>query len=780
MDFLEFFREATRTAGRRALDPYPYQIRLAETSIVSRALRVPTGAGKTATAILSWLYRLKQGEPDAPRRLVYCLPMRVLVEQTGDSARRWTARVAPNVEVAILMGGEVEETWEIHSEKPFILIGTQDMLLSRALNRGYAMSRYKWPMHFGLLNNDCLWVCDEVQLMGSGLGTTTQLQAWREEMGGFGPRATWWMSATMDPSWLASVDYKNGTAKLPITQLGTDDLAVEELGRRYHASKPLEKMEEVSDAALAKRVIQSHEPGALTLVVLNRVERAQRLFQELEKATKKTTKPELLLAHSLFRASDRDAIAKKLQSPLGAEGRILVATQVIEAGVDLSARVLFTELAPWGSMVQRFGRCNRTGTENDALVYWIDVPDSGAKPYSEEELADARSKISALENVAIPNLESIGDIRRREPAHVIRRKDLLDLFDTTPDLTGAEIDVSRYIREEEDLDAEVFWREFAGERPDTTQDRPTRNELCPVPVYRLKEYLKDKTAWRWDPLVEQWQRVAAGAVVPGQLYLLHSKQGGYSEVGWNPKSSAAVPPIDGVPVKLDSYNADRFSDGPWRTIAEHTNRVAKLSDMLIAAVGLDPNFARVLRLAVRWHDRGKGHSVFQDAVPHDDAHPNGTWAKAPGRFDHYNRKHFRHELASALAILQEDTGLIANQDRDLTAYLAAAHHGKVRLSIRSMPKERLPDRYGTRFARGVWDGDQLPALDLGGGVIAPEVVLSLEPMVLGLSERGEISWAERVLALRDDPALGPLRLAYLEALIRAADRRASAEEATDA
>jgi hypothetical protein len=37
------------------------------------------------------------------------------------------------------MGGEVEESWDLRPEHPAILIVTQDMLLSRALNRGYAM-----------------------------------------------------------------------------------------------------------------------------------------------------------------------------------------------------------------------------------------------------------------------------------------------------------------------------------------------------------------------------------------------------------------------------------------------------------------------------------------------------------------------------------------------------------------------------------------------------------------------------------------------------------------
>ena len=77
-------------------------------------------------------------------------------------------------------------------ERPAILIGTQDMLLSRALMRGYGMGRFGWPIDFGLLHTDTLWVFDEVQLMGAGLATSAQLEAfrriWSTDMGMLGRR----------------------------------------------------------------------------------------------------------------------------------------------------------------------------------------------------------------------------------------------------------------------------------------------------------------------------------------------------------------------------------------------------------------------------------------------------------------------------------------------------------------------------------------------------------------------------------------------------------------
>jgi CRISPR-associated endonuclease/helicase Cas3 len=199
-------------------------------------------------------------------------------------------------------------------------------------------------------------------------------------------------------------------------------------------------------------------------------------------------------------------------------------------------------------------------------------------------------------------------------------------------------------------------------------------------------------------------------------------------------------------------------------LAAHSREVLdKMSEISSAlkGLGLDAHSEDLLTAAL-YHDWGKAHAVFQKTVnPDASAEP---LAKSR-RFGRHERKHFRHELASALALLQSDKS-------DLSAYLAAAHHGKVRLSIRALPDEDKPEKPNVRFARGVHDGDLLPATQLDGITTTP-LTLDLELMLLGMSRRGALSWIDRMLELRD--SLGVFRLAYLEALIIAADWRASME-----
>lgn len=816
--FEEWFRQALGTT------PYPYQTRLATGDALPEVLTVPTGAGKTAAALLAWLWRRRfHRDPEirdaTPRRLVYCLPMRVLVEQTAKRARHFLTRLdlqadrtegeaEAGIGVHLLMGGEVESDWVRSPHREAVLVGTQDMLLSRALNRGYAASRFRWPMEFGLLHSDALWVFDEPQIMGPGRATSVQLEAFRRKLSSWGPTGSLWMSATLREEDLETADFDGPTE---VEKLTEEDRGESSLRQRLEAAKnlyaaglevPTRKRELKRDyfASLADTVLEAHRDGTRTLVVLNTVGRVQGLHDELldrgcspvpprgEIASGEES-PSVLLVHSRFRGWERKALNERLEKDeVGEAGRIVVATQVVEAGVDFSSRTLFTELAPWSSLVQRFGRCNRYGEHEEASLYWIDVPEKKAPPYEPDRLERARETVEEYshESVSPDQLKVVPQPRSRP---VLRRRDLLDFFDTEPDLSGNDTDPSRFIRQTDDRNVSVFWGEFerAGEAPDV--GRPERHELCDAPIYQVRDLLNDgRQAWCWDYLEEQWSRARGRDLRPGQVLLLRSAEGGYTPLrGWTPGSEEAVTPVPGVGRASDpeSMDEDTTSEtGTWISLVDHTDRVVEELEGLISAltsVRIPKTGRQALRSAARWHDLGKAHPVFQSALAGEDPARRGSdtvWAKAP-KLNRYRRPYFRHELASALA-LAERPDLVEDEEDDLVAYLVAAHHGKVRLTIRALPGEEVPEGDGRsdedRFARGIWEEDELPSVDLGGGCRSPALKLSLACMELGAGSGGAPSWLERTLQLRDRDDLGPFRLAYLEALLRVADWRASERE----
>ena len=90
--FDSFFKAAT--GDEKGYPPYPFQRTFATSESLPEILDIPTGMGKTDAVILGWLWRRRFDPREnirtaTPRRLVYCLPMRVLVEQTEKKTRNW-------------------------------------------------------------------------------------------------------------------------------------------------------------------------------------------------------------------------------------------------------------------------------------------------------------------------------------------------------------------------------------------------------------------------------------------------------------------------------------------------------------------------------------------------------------------------------------------------------------------------------------------------------------------------------------------------------------------
>ena len=149
----------------------------------------------------------------------------------------------------------------------------------------------------------------------------------------------------------------------------------------------------------------------------------------------------------------------------------------------------------------------------------------------------------------------------------------------------------------------------------------------------------------------------------------------------------------------------------------------------------------------QWHDLGKAHSQFRNAIDNRDR----IWAKAP-TMSRYQRRGFRHELASAI-------GALLNGKPFLFAYIVAAHHGKVRV--------RLDNFYWLkeeRGLRGLIEGDLVPACFLGDASSD-----RVDEFMVELPDIGD--WKYEVD--KQVERLGVFKLSYLETLVRIADRRAS-------
>lgn len=809
MTYKEVFAQATGNA------PYPYQSKLAETDQTSRLLKIPTGAGKTEAAILCWLYR-RLYHPDSdvrratPIRLVYCLPMRTLVEQTLERAEGWLRQleITDQVGLVILMGGEPRKQWYLEPEKPAIIIGTQDMLLSRALNRGYGSSPFMWPVEYGLLNNDCLWVMDEVQLMANGLPTSTQLAGLRPKLKTFGPAQSLWMSATAKPQWLKTIDH-DAPAKSHILDLGSEDLTNPNLSKQHNARKVVSEIPKPNCYArdMAKFIVDNHQAGTLTLAIVNTVERAQDIHKALKNNRQVRVEAETMLIHSRFRGEDRkwqrEALAENVDK--SSAGKVVVATQAVEAGVDISARTLVTELAPWASMVQRFGRCSRAGEYEQSEIFWVDVGErkQDAAPYEPVDVERARELMKSLEGKSAgpSDIERLGDAIG-DPDHltVIRKRDVEGLFDTTPDLSGGYLDVSQYVRGGEERDVSVFWRDLPQGEPGDYEPKPAHSEIVSVPIWGNKgiiQYLKDENrkAWRWDFLDDGWVGVRSNEIHPGMTLMLDSKRGGYSsEAGWDISVKDKVEIFreedDSEPEDGQGLDPNSTSQGIWVTLSDHSRHVEREAGKVLESASDwidDADIMEAVKVAALHHDVGKAHWSFQKMlresppegeIPYDD---DVYLAKSPGSGKN-ERRHFRHELGSALAVL-EHADELQGKHKDLAAYLAAAHHGKVRLGIRSLPGPRNRNKDSNPnpdylLGYKTIETETLPSVDLGEGWRIGETALDMSIARIGLDDEERRSWLERSLGLLE--WLGPFRLAYLEAIVRAADMRASKKEREDA
>ncbi|MEM0488572.1 MAG: CRISPR-associated helicase Cas3' [Candidatus Bathyarchaeia archaeon] len=145
------------------------------------------------------------------------------------------------------------------------------------------------------------------------------------------------------------------------------------------------------------------------LVVFNTVHEAITFYEFVKNDFKN-----VLLLHSRFTESDKKGKHEMLRRLRVEKEYVIVGTQSVEAGIDISSNLLITDLAPAHTLVQRFGRFLRYDGEIEGLAYiWKSDEVSGRryKVYDEDLCKETYEFIKAHSgelNLHIPTIPDGG------------------------------------------------------------------------------------------------------------------------------------------------------------------------------------------------------------------------------------------------------------------------------------------------------------------------------------------------------------------------------------
>lgn len=364
--------------------PFPWQRALFERLIahdIPRACDLPTGLGKTSVIAL-WLLALARN-PKLPRRLVYVVNRRTVVDQATSEAERLRQRLADPSATALrealasmsaisaesplaisTLRGEFADNgaWRRDPARPAIIVGTVDMIGSRLLFSGYGCGFRSRPLHAGFLGQDVLLVHDEAHLEPAFQSLLTAIAEEQVRSNEPRPIKVLALSATSRDE--------------PDFMLGAEDLGHSVVKKRLHAAKTLQVHAVKDRTGLPDQIVaKARELSGKIIVFLSSVDHAEKCASMLRKVMKSS----VVTLTGTMRGAERDTLVKhpvfSRFLPRPAEGIalqdgtvFLVATSAGEVGIDLSADHLLTDLPPFEALAQRLGRVNRYG-ECEAEVH---------------------------------------------------------------------------------------------------------------------------------------------------------------------------------------------------------------------------------------------------------------------------------------------------------------------------------------------------------------------------------------------------------------------------
>ncbi|MBN2429350.1 MAG: type I-U CRISPR-associated helicase/endonuclease Cas3 [Deltaproteobacteria bacterium] len=449
MSFVEIFRCIT------GCSPFPWQVRLYEKFAVGEfpsSANIPTGLGKTSVVVI-WAIALALNPDKVPRRLVYVVNRRTVVDQTTTEVENMRTALAVKAElkeietklrdlcalplprptdsplaISTLRGqfGDNRE-WSADPTRPAVIIGTVDMIGSGLLFSRYTVGYKLRPHHAAFLAQDAFLVHDEAHLEPAFQQLLESVVAEQNRCND--PRklkvmelsATTRTKAAIEVFSISDADSDNNFVKNRLN-------AVKRLSLIALGEKEKEQ-DKIIELTLARK-----DSGRAILVFVRSVADATKIASELEKKLGKDKKDMVRSLTGTMRGKERDELVKepvfrrflqKNAKELSGEGTVfLVATSAGEVGVNISADDLICDLSTYESMAQRFGRVNRFGERDDSAITVVcptEFPHT--KKIQEAEKAVAEKKKDAEKKLQTAIEKAAYDIARESTMALLMRLD---------------------------------------------------------------------------------------------------------------------------------------------------------------------------------------------------------------------------------------------------------------------------------------------------------------------------------------------------------------------
>jgi CRISPR-associated endonuclease/helicase Cas3 len=348
-------------------------------------LQAPTGAGKTCASLYPFLYAyVHPNVIELPGQCIYSVPLRTLANQfvhaynsiVRDYRQKFSLQ---NLRRVSLQTGERPEDPRFESD---LLFTTIDQTLSSFLSIPYALSTSLANFNTGAVLGSYL-VFDEFHLFpmnrdGSGAFATTM------HMLRILKRLTPWtlMTATFSRTLLQGLCRQLDAIEISPATTSFNDIPSQQGKERYFSVRE----EQLSASHVWDDMRENHR--SRVLAICNTVDRAIELATELHRIVAPNVR--VILLHSRFFQQDRTTIEEQLTREFGEnkqayseEPVILIATQVVEVGLNITCEALHTEIAPASSIIQRAGRCARfAGERGQVFIYDVPQNDKGEPQYA--------------------------------------------------------------------------------------------------------------------------------------------------------------------------------------------------------------------------------------------------------------------------------------------------------------------------------------------------------------------------------------------------------------